>query len=1000
MLDFNHVETHFQLGHQKHQLTIRNYCDPGNTPGFRPHSSRPDPWAYEGADQYFDELSQPSGSTGNYQTADEWLSSYNPDLILFFFGFNAAFEKANDPEKFRNELDALIQHSLSQSYGSKDSTLMVLCSPIPIERKSVNSYALNGIDQLNENLAVITDIMKEVSIENNILFLDLFHPLVTPFHKSTRYTDDGFQLNDTGYQMLAEIIYQKLFGNPSSNWTTDQYQKILEKNRDKNWFWHNLYKTPNGVHVHGRRYEPYGPDNYPAELLKLEQLTAIRDTAVWHALTGTDYNIEKLDKQTIQLPEVETNFNPPGGKEKLTYLYGEEALSTFSLPPGFEIELFASEVEFPDLANPVQLSFDNKNRLWVSVMPSYPHYRPGDARPNDKILILEDRDNDGKADSQITFAEGLHLPIGFEIAPEGVYVSQAPHLKLLIDRDKNDRADDERIILSGFDDHDTHHAISAFTTDPSGAIYMNEGVFLHSNIETIYGPIRGTNGGFFRYDPRKNKLQRIAQLSIPNPWGVAIDQWGQPFFQTTSGPDVYWMTPGQVKPRYGFNLSPIFNLIEDKHRVRPTSGIEFVSSRHFPSDLQGDLLINNTIGFLGIKQHQILDDTTGYSGKFRQDLLSSTDPNFRPVDLEFAPDGSLYFIDWHNILIGHMQHNARDPLRDHSHGRIYRITYPERPLIKPVVPADADIPTLLNLLKEGEYRTRYRAKRELRKRDSKMVMQSLRYWLNNLSETDPKTPEYRLEALWVSWGIGELMEDLLASLLKDPNYRIRTAATQVLWQEYNELENSHDLLMEAAKDPHNRVRLQAIVAASWLPKEKGLEILAETAKHPIDRWMENAYRTSLAHLNETTLTRKETYLNTTKLKGEDYAKYVRGKRLYLEDGYCGSCHQKDGGGLEGIYPPLDSTIWVQGDPDNLIKVTLHGLYGPMIVQGKQYPGQVPMTAFKNILSDDEIADVLTYVRNTFGNEESPVTPDQVARIRAQTKDRNNFYTPEELSNEL
>jgi len=93
--------------------------------------------------------------------------------------------------------------------------------------------------------------------------------------------------------------------------------------------------------------------------------------------------------------------------------------------------------------------------------------------------------------------------------------------------------------------------------------------------------------------------------------------------------------------------------------------LEFISSRHFPDEVQGDLLINNTIGFLGMRQHQVVEDTTGMRLQMRQDLLVGSDPNFRPVDMEFAPDGSLYVVDWHNVLIGHMQHNARDPMRDH-----------------------------------------------------------------------------------------------------------------------------------------------------------------------------------------------------------------------------------------------------------------------------------------------------------------------------------------------
>ena len=157
--------------------------------------------------------------------------------------------------------------------------------------------------------------------------------------------------------------------------------------------------------------------------------------------------------------------------------------------------------------------------------------------------------------------------------------------------------------------------------------------------------------------------------------------------------------PASIKPLYGVGTKKTPNLVEKDHQVRPTSGLEFISSSHFPDDIQGDILVNNTIGFLGTKQHEILDDGTGYKFKFRQDLLTSDDRNFRPVDIEFAPDGSLYIVDWHNALIGHMQHNARDPLRDHSHGRIYRITYPSRPLVNPPKIHDATIEQLFDNLK-------------------------------------------------------------------------------------------------------------------------------------------------------------------------------------------------------------------------------------------------------------------------------------------------------------
>src|SRR5690606_28430214 len=348
---------------------------------------------------------------------------------------------------------------------------------------------------------------------------------------------------------------------------------------------------------------------------------------------------------------------------------------------------------------------------------------------------------------QTVFADGLCRPIGFEFAPEGVYLSQGNTLSLLTDTDGDDKVDKTTLVLNDFDDHDTHHAISAFTADPSGAIYMGEGTFLHTNVETAYGPVRGTNGGFYRYSPQRHYLERTAQLSITNPWGIAFDDWGQPFFEHTSGPDMTWTMPGTIKPRYG-EASPLpENLIEDKQRLRPTSGLEFVSSRHFPANIQGDVLINNNIGFLGTKEHTMVDDpkTAGYLSRWRQDLVFSSDANFRPVDMEFAPDGSLYLIDWSNVLIGHMQHNARDPLRDHVHGRIYRITYPSRPLVKPAKIVDASIDELLDNLKLPEYRTRYRTKRELRGRDSAQVLSKLKTWTAALDKNDPEYEHNLLE---------------------------------------------------------------------------------------------------------------------------------------------------------------------------------------------------------------------------------------------------------------
>ena len=652
------------------------------------------------------------------------------------------------------------------------------------------------------------------------------------------------------------------------------------------------------------------------------------------------------------------------------------------------------------MANPVQLSFDNQGRLWVATMPSYPHYKPGDAKPNDKLIILEDTNNDGKADKETVFADGLHLPLGFELAPEGVYVSQGTDLKLYTDTDGDDKADKIEILLSGFDDHDTHHNSHAFCADPSGAIYSGEGVFLHTNVETAYGTVRATNGGFYRYSPQLHKLDRIAQLAIPNPWGIAFDPWGQPFFAETSSPDVRWMTPGTVLPRYGEATHKGVQLIEKDHMVRPTSGLEFVSSRHFPEEVQGDLLLNNTIGFLGTKQHQIWDEGTGYKTKHRQDLLVATDRNFRPVDMEFAPDGSLYLVDWHNILIGHMQHNARDPLRDHVHGRIYRITYPSRPLVTPAKIAGASIETLLDNLTLPEYRTRYRTRRELRGRPPGEVRPKLDQWLRALAKDDPQYEHHQLEGLWVSWGLNKVDQVLLKQLLHAKDYRVRAAAVEVLRFTGHQVKDQAELLMQAVQDENSRVRLGAIVAASWMEKEKGLPILEEAKKKPLDEWMIHAHATAVAHLSGQAVSKEKEVYSTTHLKGKDFELFNLGKAIYAKEGYCVTCHQADGNGLPASgFPPISTTPWATGSEDRLVKIILKGMIGSIEVKGKNYAGSVPMTPFEGLLNDQEVAAVATYIRNSFGNKASVVQPEKVAQIRTALKRKKDFYQSKQLLKE-
>ena len=309
--------------------------------------------------------------------------------------------------------------------------------------------------------------------------------------------------------------------------------------------------------------------------------------------------------------------------------------------------------------------------------------------PNDKILILEDTDGDGRADKQTVFADKLYLPTGIEFWDGGVIVAQQPNLMFLKDTNGDDKADvreidPARLRLGRLAPRD-----HAFMFDPGGALYFNEGTFHHSQIETPYGPERCANAGVFRYEPRTGKLDVFVSYGFANPWGHIFDRWGQNFVADASRRGATTTAP----------RSPATSIIPHKHAqpeavpdqavaadLRLRAGL---AAATFPHEAQGNFLLNNCIGFQGMLQYKMKDEGSGFAADPVEPLLQSSDPSFRPVDIEFGPDGALYMCDWYNPLVGHMQHSIRDPNRDHAHGRIWRIHYTKRPLVKPAKIAGA-----------------------------------------------------------------------------------------------------------------------------------------------------------------------------------------------------------------------------------------------------------------------------------------------------------------------
>jgi putative heme-binding domain-containing protein len=786
------------------------------------------------------------------------LVDHAPDVVIAMFGFNESFAGPAGVAKFEKDLAAFVKNPFSiDRYTSpggnwdkatdgsslaaptKPVRQVVLVSPTAHENLK-NPHLPDGTDT-NENLALYTEAMRKVAAKEGAGFVDLFTPSRAAMQQSPKpWTINGIHMNAHGDAEMAKLLDAGLFGATAATATVDM-GKLLAAVNEKNLQFFYDHRGVNGCYIYGGRKNPYGTVNFPAEFKKLRAMTAVRDRRVWDVAQGKVVPERIDDSGTGEIPPVETNVKslPPATTPA-------ESQALMEIEDGYEVNLFASEVEFPNLANPVQMAFDARGRLWIATMPSYPQYFPGTS-VNDKILIYADTDGDGRADKETVFADGLHLPTGLEIADGGCYVAQEPNLVFLKDTNGDDKADVREIVLDGFDSADSHHAISAFASDPGGGLLLMEGTFHQTAVETVRGPKRCSNAGIFRYDRKREQFDVFVSYGFANPWGQTFDRWGQYFVADASGGANYFGTAFSGDVDYPQKHGSLKQFLQKQWR--PTSGCEFVSSRQFPDDAQGNYLLNNCIGFQGVLQYKMREDGSGFAADPVDPLLKSNDPNFRPVDLEFGADGCLYVVDWYNPLVGHMQHSLRDPNRDHAHGRIWRVKAKDRPLV--VSPAIAGEPParLLDALKTYEDRTRYRARAELRARPAAEVIPAVEAWIAGLDPKDADVWHHLTEALWVYQGQDVVNAALLDRLLAAPEPNARAAATRVLafWQD--RAGDVSGRLRKLVADEHPRVRLEALRALSFRRDQEAINIAIESLVMPQDDYLGYVFRETIQTLS-------------------------------------------------------------------------------------------------------------------------------------------------------
>ncbi len=432
--------------------------------------------------------------------------------------------------------------------------------------------------------------------------------------------------------------------------------------------------------------------------------------------------------------------------------------------------------------------------------------------------------DDGVADRCLTFADKLSNPTAFEFWNGGVIVAQAPDLMFLKDTDGDDKADVRIRILHGLDSADTHHTANSFIIDPAGWLYFQRGVFHYTNIETPWGkPVRETNTGLYRFNPRTYQTEFHFSIG-PNPHGDVFDRWGNQFVSDgTSGTGYYVGFPRKSTPKQLY-----------VKQYRPVPGTGLISGSHFPEKLQGNLLITNAIGFQGVAQYHFVDQGASFHCDPVEPIMFSKDPNFRPTAVEVGGDGALYITDWQNPLIGHLQHNLRDPNRDHRHGRVYRVTVNGRPLRNPIKMTGQPIADVLKHLTSGDDDVRYRARLELSGRDSKAVAQAANKLAATLDAKDVNTGLPLTEALWLHQQHKIVNEELLRKVLSSPEPDARAAAVKVLREWHPHIKDTGELLIRFASDENPRVRAEAVVAATYYNGSDAPEVVFAAELLPQD----------------------------------------------------------------------------------------------------------------------------------------------------------------------
>ena len=354
---FGHFETDLHLKHPGLELVVRNFGRPAEEVAIHQRSA-------------------------DYNKLDDPLYAFNPDTFLCFFGWNESFKGPAGVEPFKANyvafLDEFAKKYPRDDAGSKPR--FILFSPMAVEDSG--DPLLPDAKAQNAIVKLYAAAVKDVAAKRNLAFVDLYDATAAAFGQQPglQYTINGCHSNEAGDKLLGKQMMKGLFGAEPQTGATSQYEQLRAAVNDKSWTHNQDHRMVNGWYVYGGR-RTFDTETFPREYAKIRAMAAVRDRMAWDIAQGKPVAEKPDDSKTGELIVPPTRFGAPGRDyseaEQLRYLAPDDFIKSCTVAPGTELKLFADETKFPELAKPVQLNFDNKGRLWVACMPTYPQWRAG-----------------------------------------------------------------------------------------------------------------------------------------------------------------------------------------------------------------------------------------------------------------------------------------------------------------------------------------------------------------------------------------------------------------------------------------------------------------------------------------------------------------------------------------------------------------------------------------------------------------------------------------------